>query len=80
MSEKPIIAYHMSLPLTKKNSTIDAIANEWHMTSLHFKTLATITLRAGVHRAFEYDVAGSFSEQYRRELKAALKYEVRYGC
>jgi len=78
--------YNLSLPLSKKSSTIDAIVNESHMTALHLKTLFRVALRshaysgAGLHRAIGYDLTSSFSKQYRRELRAALKYEVRYGC
>jgi K+-transporting ATPase c subunit len=78
--------YNLSLPLSKKNSTIDAIVNETHMTALHFKTMARIALRSvsysgsGLHNVISYDLFNSFSKQYRRELRAALKYEVRYGC
>ena len=78
--------YNLSLPLSKKSSTIDAVVNEFHMTALHFKTMARIALHshtyhgAGLHNVIEYDISSSFSKQYRRELRAALKYEVRYGC
>lgn len=72
--------YSLSLPLSNKNSTIDAIVNEVGLTGLHFKVLKNVALRAGITNAIRYDFAGSFSKQYRRELRAALKYEVRYGC
>ena len=66
--------------IIKERGTIDALVDEWKLTSLHFKTMSSVAMRAGLYRAFQYDVAGSFSKQYRRELRAALKYEVRYGC
>lgn len=74
--------YEFKPLIIREPNTIDSLVNEVKITRLHFKTMSNIALRNGFLAAVKYDLNGSFSSEYRRNLRDALKYvpSARYGC